>query len=179
LFLTDVWGYSELEAGLGMTPGAVFSATVGIAIGRAARKPSPRVLVVAGGLIIAATSLALALWVPESPHYLTAWMPAALGLGLGMGAVSVGVSSAAALSVGPQRFAAATGLNIAARQVGGALGVAVLAVMLDGRLGIQPFRDVYWMMTAACVGAAVAGLRLAMSPPAPVLAPAAATASAR
>ena len=165
LYLVDVWGYSELQAGLAMTPGAVFSAAVGIAIGRSARKPSPSVLVFAGGLTIAATSAALALWLPADPHFLTAWLPGGFGLGVGMGAVSVGVSSAAALSVGPQRFAAATGLNIAARQVGGALGVALLAVILDGRApgdGAGPFLSVYWLMAGVCVAAAVVGLRLVL-----------------
>jgi EmrB/QacA subfamily drug resistance transporter len=167
LYLVDVWGYSELQAGLAMTPGAVFSAAVGIAIGRSVRKPSARVLVFAGGLTIAATSAALAVWLPADPHFLTAWLPGGFGLGVGMGAVSVGVSSAAALSVGPQRFAAATGLNIAARQVGGALGVALLAVILDGRTpadGAGPFLSVYWLMAGVCVAAALVGLRLVLPP---------------
>ncbi len=170
LYLVDVWGYSELEAGLAMTPGAIASAAVGIAIGRSERKPSARVLVFAGGLTIAATSAALALWLPADPHFLTAWLPGGLGLGVGMGAVSVGVSSAAALSVAPHRFAAATGLNIAARQVGGAIGVAVLAVILSGRTiadGPDPYLAVYWMMAAACAGAALAGLRLVLPATAP------------
>jgi len=173
LYLVEIWGYSELEAGLAMTPGALASAVTAVAIGRAERKWSPRALVFAGGLLIAATSAALALWLPVEPHFLTAWLPGGLGLGIGMGAVSVGVSTAAALSVGPQRFAAATGLNIAARQVGGALGVAILAVLLDGRTvadGAEPFLLVYWMMAAVSVGAAIVGLRLVL--PAAVLAPA-------
>jgi MFS family permease len=137
--------------------------------------------VLVGGLTIAATSAALALWVPAEPHFLTAWLTGGLGLGVGMGAVSVGVSSAAALSVGPQRFAAATGLNIAARQIGGALGVAVLAVTLDGHTvadGTRPFQTLYWMMAAVCVGAALAGLRLVLGSPPPVPATSSARATA-
>jgi predicted MFS family arabinose efflux permease len=163
LFLVEVWGYSELEAGFAMTPGAVAAAAVGMLIGRVSRRPVPRTLVVTGGLVVAATAAALALWLPSDPHFVSAWLPAGLALGLGVGAVSVGVSSAAALSVAPSRFAAATGLNIAARQVGGALGVAVLAAILDGRTaadGIDPFLLVYWMTAATALGAAVAGLRL-------------------
>jgi EmrB/QacA subfamily drug resistance transporter len=163
LFLVEVWGYSELEAGLAMTPGAVAAAAVGTAIGRAARKPSPRALVVGGGLVLAATSAALALWLPSEPDFLGAWLPGGLGLGIGVGAVSVGVSTAAALSVAPAKFAAATGLNIAARQVGGALGVAILAALLAGRTpadGADPFLLVYWMMAATAAGAALVGLWL-------------------
>jgi EmrB/QacA subfamily drug resistance transporter len=171
LFLVEVWGYSVLAAGLAMTPGAVASATVGVLVGRTGRRISPRALVVTGALVIAATSAALALWLPVQPHFLTAWLTGGIGLGVGIGAVAVGGSSAAALSVAPQRFAAATGLNIAARQVGGALGIAILAAMLNGRTaadGAGPFLLVYWMIAIVCVGAAVAGLGLALPAPAPV-----------
>jgi EmrB/QacA subfamily drug resistance transporter len=175
IYLTEIWGYSELQAGFGMTPGAIVSASVGIAIGRSARRPSPRVLVGGGALLIAATSIAIAAWLPTDPHFLTFWVPAGLGYGLGMGATSVGVSSAAALSVTPERFAAATGLNLAARQVGGALGVAVLALVLDGRApgDTDPFALVYMLIALVSVGAAAAALRLV-----PVSRPAAQTATA-
>jgi hypothetical protein len=171
LFLVGVWHYSELEAGFAMTPAALWAAVAGVTIGRLERKPSPAALVFGGALLIAVTSAALAVWIPAEPHFVTAWLPGGFGLGLGMGAVSVGVSSAAALSVGPERFAAATGLNIAARQVGGALGVAVLAVMLDSYTaadGVEPFALGYWLMAGACLVAAFAGLRLVLpATPAP------------
>jgi MFS family permease len=143
-----------------MTPGAVAAAVVGAAAGRSGRAIPPRVLVVAGALLLAATTAALALWLPAEPHYVTAWLLPSLALGAGVGAASVGVTSAAALSVAPARFAAATGLNIAARQVGGAVGVAVLAAVLDGAHGPGPFLTVYWIVAAASLGAALAGLAL-------------------
>ncbi|HEU4658184.1 MAG TPA: MFS transporter [Capillimicrobium sp.] len=185
LFLTDAWGYTELEAGLAMTPGAVVSAGVGIAISRVARRPSPRALVVVGAIVLGLCGLAIWLWLPEQPAFLTLWLPTGTACGLGIGAVSVGVSSAAALSVAPERFAAATGLNIAARQVGGAVGVAILAVLLAGHVpgdGIEPFRSVYLMTVVACAGVAVAGMRLVLAPPAAAAvaaAPAAAGGTAR
>jgi EmrB/QacA subfamily drug resistance transporter len=167
LFLVQAWDLSALEAGFAMTPGAVAAAAVGLTIGGLSRRPSPRALAVTGALTIAAVFAALALWLPAEAHVLTVWLPTGLALGVGVGAVSVGVSTAAALSVAPERFAAATGLNIAARQVGGALGVAVLAVMLDGRTpadGIDPFLDVYWLMAAVSLAAAIVALRLAPRP---------------
>jgi EmrB/QacA subfamily drug resistance transporter len=164
LFLVQAWGLSALEAGLAMTPGAVSAAAVGVTIGRLSRRPSPRALATTGALVIGAVFAVLALWLPADEHIVTVWIPTGLALGLGVGVVSVGVSTAAALSVAPERFAAATGLNIAARQVGGALGVAVLAVLLDGRTaadGIDPFLDVYWTMAAVSLAAAIVALRLA------------------
>jgi EmrB/QacA subfamily drug resistance transporter len=179
LFVTEVWGWSELQAGFSVTPGAITSAAVGIAIGRAHRRPSPRALVIAGGLLLAATCGAIGLWLPAEPHFLTFWLPTGLVMGAAMGAVSVGVSSAAALSVTPERFAAATGLNIAARQVGGALGVAFLALALDGRApgDTAPFSVVYAMTATVSVAAALVALRLA--PRVQRAAPAAQVASAQ
>lgn len=165
LFLTEVWHYSELRAGLAMTPGAIASAVVGIIVGRIARRPSPRTLTVIGALGLAATSGALALWLPAQPDFLGVWLPAGLISGAGMGAVSVGVSSAAALSVPPPSFAAGTGLNIAARQVGGALGVAVLVALFAGHTpadGVSDFTHVYLVCAVAGLAAAVVGTRLTL-----------------
>ncbi|MFD1545187.1 DHA2 family efflux MFS transporter permease subunit [Nonomuraea guangzhouensis] len=166
LFLTEVWHYSELQAGLAMTPGAIASAVVGLIVGRVARRPSPRTLTVIGALALAATSGALALWLPATPNFLGVWLPAGLIAGAGMGAVSVGVSSAAALSVPPASFAAGTGLNIAARQVGGALGVAVLVAMFAGHTpagGVSDFARVYLVCAVAGLAAAVVGTRLTLA----------------
>ncbi|HEV3001543.1 MAG TPA: MFS transporter [Solirubrobacteraceae bacterium] len=164
LFLTALWGYTPLEAGLAMTPGALASATVGIAVGRSARRPSARALVVGGTLLMAASAALMAAEVSSHPRFVTVWLPAALLLGVGVGAVSVGVSTAAALSVGPQRFATATGLNVAARQVGGAVGVAGIAVLLHDQAGVEEFRSVYLACALAGLAVAVPASRLVLAP---------------
>jgi MFS family permease len=168
IYLVEVWRYSELAAGLAMTHGGVFAATVGIVVGRSSRRFSPRGLIVTGALFMAATTGALALWLPADAHFVTVWLPIGLSGGVGIGAVSVGVSSVATLSVPPTRFAAATGLTMAARQVGGAVGVAVLAVLLDSGSSdiVVPFRHVY--LFAAVCSAAAAVVALAGMRPAPV-----------
>jgi EmrB/QacA subfamily drug resistance transporter len=167
LVLVEVWHYSELQAGLAVTPGAVASAAVGICIGRLDRRPSPRALAAGGAAAIGLVSAGLGLWLPAQPHFISLWLPTICVSGAGMGAVSVGVSTAAALSVAPNRFAAATGLNVAARQIGGALGVAVLAVLLAGRSaggGSAPFAHVYLFGAAASLAAAVLASRLRIPP---------------
>jgi hypothetical protein len=81
---------------------------------------------------------------------------------IGTGAITTGVSSAAALSVPPQRFAAAVGLNQTARQVGGALGVAALAALLDPGAGIASFTHVYLFCTLATLSVAAVAVWLVM-----------------
>ena len=159
LYLTSVWGYSELRAGLVMTPGALVAMLVGIGVSRVARGVAPRVLVSIGGLLMAASGLVIALVLPSTPHFWELWLPAGFTVGAGMGAISVGVSSAAALSAPPLEFAAATGLNVAIRQVGGAVGVAGMAVMLahaDPR-GTEGYGHVYLLCSALAAAVAVAG----------------------
>lgn len=79
------------------------------------------------------------------------------------------MSSAAALSVAPESFAAATGLNVAARQVGGALGVAALAVLLVQKAGgdsTAPFAHVYLFGAVMSFAAAAVATRLVLASPA-------------
>ena len=174
IFLIDVWGYSTLEAGLAVTPGAAASAVVSIGLSRSTRRPSARALVLAGSVALGASGFWLGLGLPAEPAYLLWIVPAGLLGGAGTGAVSVGVSSAASLSAPPASFAAATGLNMAARQVGGGLGVGVM-VALIAAAGTDPVagpRNVYLMSAIACVAMVLLAPRLriaaAPAPPAKV-----------
>ena len=112
---------------------------------------------------MAAVGLFLILVLDETPHYLTVWLPAAAVVGVAMGARGVGISTAVALAVAPDRFAAATGLNFTARQVGGALGIAGLASILQAGLperGIDAYLDVFLLTVVCAVACGLAGLRI-------------------
>ncbi|HYG92761.1 MAG TPA: MFS transporter [Nocardioides sp.] len=154
VFLVDVWGYSPLEAGLAVTPGAITATAVGLVVGRLARRPSPSTLVAVGASLIAGVGLVLGLTLGSDPRLWDLWVPTGLVLGVGVGAASVGVTTAAAMSVPPLKFATATGLNVAARQVGGAVGVATFAAIIAAQPGDGPtdaFRTVYGVITLASV----------------------------
>ena len=137
-----------------MTPGAFVAAAVALA----AAKRNPRPAVIGGALALATAGAICTLALPETPSFLSFWLPIGVLIGAGMGAITTGLSTAAALSVGPERFAAAVGLNQTGRQVGGALGVAVLAALVG--TGLASFKDVYLFCTLATLGVAVLGRRL-------------------
>jgi MFS family permease len=137
-----------------MTPGAIVAAAVAML---AARK-TPKPIILAGALTLAAAGALCTLALPHDPNFLGFWLPVGVLIGIGMGAITTGISTAAALSVTPERFAAAVGLNSAARQVGGALGIAVLAGIVDS--DIASFKAVYAFCTLATLGVAFAGSRL-------------------
>ena len=115
-----------------MTPGALVAAVVALRSGPVVARRGPWAVIAGGALVLGAAGLLCVVALPEQPHFLGFWLPVGVLIGVGTGAITTGVSTAAALSVPPERFAAAVGLNQTGRQIGGALGVAVLAALLDG-----------------------------------------------
>jgi EmrB/QacA subfamily drug resistance transporter len=130
LFLTGVWHYSILRAGLAVTPGPLVVALVSGPAGRVAQRVGFRAVLLvgfgffAGGLAWYATAIGL------HPSYVTRWLPATLITGLGIGLTFPVLSAAAVSSLHVERFAVGSAVNQTARQVGGAFGVALLVVIL-------------------------------------------------
>jgi EmrB/QacA subfamily drug resistance transporter len=161
LFTVAVWGYSPLEAGLAMTPGAIVAAAVALRVGPVVARRGPWEVIAGGALVLGTAGLLCAVALPQQPSFLEFWLPISLPIGIGTGAITTGVSTAAALSVRPERFAAAVGLNQTGRQVGGALGVAALAALLAGSGStVGPFADVYEFCTIATFAVAAVALWL-------------------
>ncbi|WP_272474790.1 MFS transporter [Baekduia alba] len=162
LFLTQVWGYSPLKAGLAVSPGAIVAAVVALRAGPVVARYGPRPVVVGGLAITAAIAVWLIFGIDDTPAFLTLWLPISFPLGIGMGAITTGLSAAAALAVQPAQFAAGVGLNQAARAVGGALGVAALATILQGTdpSAAASYVGVYEMCTILLVAAIVVALGL-------------------
>ncbi|MEU6731904.1 MFS transporter [Streptomyces physcomitrii] len=172
LYVTQAWGYSELEAGLAMTPGAFMATIVAMRVGKLPPSYGPRLATAGGGIILAGTGFLLAFTLPDHGMFLAYWLPLGMLAGVGMGAITTGTSTAAALSVSPLRFAGATGLNQTARQIGGAIGIAVLATVISGGISeIADFERIY--LIAACASVVVTALGLGLTiklPPTPAAA---------
>jgi EmrB/QacA subfamily drug resistance transporter len=166
LVLTQLWRYSELQAGLALTPGALTATIAAVLGGRARSRTGPRTLTVTGALLMATTGFVIAASLPDRPEFLGYWLPLGLVLGTGMGLVTTGTSTAAALSVPPTAFASGTGLNQTARQVGGALGIATLATLIrsGAGAGAPTLEHVYVFCSIAAVGAAVVALGMTLRP---------------
>jgi EmrB/QacA subfamily drug resistance transporter len=162
LWLIAVWGYSEIEAGLAMSPGAVTGAVAAGAIGRRIERSWQRASIFLGGLVWAMVGLWLVLRLGPDPNFVGIWLPAGLVGGAAMGAIGVGIATAGVTAVEPTRYAAATGLNMTARQVGGALGVATLAVVLQGAApgDIDPYLAVFAFCSFVAAAAGLLGLRV-------------------
>jgi EmrB/QacA subfamily drug resistance transporter len=166
LVLTQLWNYSELQAGLAMTPGAVTASIAALIGGRARGRTGPRTITVIGALTMTACGLVLATTLPHHADFLGYWLPIGLALGAGMGLVTTGTSTAAALSVPASSFAAGTGLNQTARQVGGALGIATLATLIQAQPsgGAATFEHVYLFCALVILCGAFVALGLILRP---------------
>jgi MFS family permease len=184
LFLTSVWDYSTLKAGMAITPGPLVVAALSRSSGRLAGRVGYGPVLVAGGLTFAAGLVWLVTVVGAEAHYLTHWLPGALLVGVGV-ALSFPVLSAAAVAGLPQeRFGIGGALNQTARQIGAVLGVAVLIAVVGTPAttaeALSRFRVAWMIGAAAALGSAVISSfhRQPAASVAPVTAPAPADAAA-
>jgi EmrB/QacA subfamily drug resistance transporter len=130
LFLTSVWEYSIMRAGLAVTPGPLVVAVVAGPAGRLAGRVGFRPVLLAGAACFATGLGWYVANVGTTPAYLTEWLPGTLIVGLGVGLTFPVLSAAAVSALPPHRFAVGSAVNQTARQVGGALGIAVLVMLL-------------------------------------------------
>ncbi|MFD9410028.1 DHA2 family efflux MFS transporter permease subunit [Streptomyces sp. NPDC059989] len=154
-YLIARWNYSVLEAGFGVTPGALMGAAGALIVGRRVPARMQWAAVALGSLLFAANALLLWGWADASTSYAQIFLPAGLLGGLGIGMTLTALSTAASAALPPERFAAGTGLLMTARQLGGALGVAAAAALLTG--AGDHWRAVFLMAAVAALGAAAAG----------------------
>ncbi len=85
LFLTQVWHYGVVRAGVLITPVAAMVTLLSPVAGRVADRYGHRVLVVPAGMFWTAGALVLVFGVSRTPDLATTWFPAVVLLGIGSG----------------------------------------------------------------------------------------------
>ncbi len=158
LFLTGVWRYSVLQAGLALTVGPLVAVVVAGPASRLAQRIGPRPVLVAGGLLWGGAVMWFVERVGATPDFVGQWLPGMVLLGIGAGTLFPVLSGTAVASAPGGSLATATGMNSVARQVGAALGVAVVVAII-GTLTPATAGAVFhyaWTFGAVCLS--VAGL---------------------
>jgi MFS family permease len=158
LFLTSVWHWSVLKAGVSVTPGPLMAAISAPFGGRLSDRFGQRVVAVPGGLLFAAGCLVFAASTRATPHYASEYLPATLLTGTGVGLSFAAWGSAAVAELPHSRFATGSAISATSRQIGAVLGIAVLVAVLgtphpDGALATF---HTAWVLMA--IPAATAGL---------------------
>ncbi len=166
LFLTTVWGWSILQAGLAMTPGPIAAAIVAGLVGPLVGRIDARLLIFVGGAVWAAGIAGYLVLTGPEPDFVGAWLPATIVAGIGAG-ISFPTISAVAVAAAPgDRFATTTAITGVARQLGAAIGVAVLIAVIGApATALKDFQR-GWVL-AICIFVALALCALALGRVAP------------
>jgi EmrB/QacA subfamily drug resistance transporter len=139
-FLTGVWRYSAVEAGLAIAPGPLMVLPF-------ARLVAPRLAALLGGpgrvaaigCAVNAGAQLLWLWqIQAAPAYTTHLLPAQLLGGAGVGLAIPSLLGAGSVSLTPARFGTGSGILNMGRQIGTVLGVAGLVAILSRVSPVDP-----------------------------------------
>lgn len=148
-FLTSIWGYTLVQAGLAVTPGPLMVVVFAPIAGRIAAAQGHRVLLVPGGLLYAAGALSFILASTATPQFLAVWLPTQLLIGTGVAFVLPVLSSAAVHDLPAPQLAVGSGVNQAIRQFGAVLGVSLTFALLGPAPGaIEPFTNIFVLTIA-------------------------------
>ncbi len=163
LFLTTVWRYSVLGAGLALTPAPIMAALVAPIAGRLADRFGQRVIAIPGSLLFGAGPALLAATTAGAADYWAAFLPWALLAGGGIGLTLPAFSSAAVAELPRTRFATGIAVSACFRQLGAVVGTAGLVALLNtarpGHL-LDAFHAGWELIGAAGLLAAVAAVAL-------------------
>ena len=160
LFLTGVWHYSVLHAGVSLMPGPAMAAVTATPGGRLAGRFGQRTIAAVGISLFAAGG-AWWLWrLGPTPSYPSELLPGQIMTGTGVGLTLPSLASAAAASLPAARFATGSAVFTMTRQIGFALGVSILVAVLSSAGSadaIATFRGGWlFMVIASLLGALLA-----------------------
>ncbi|MEY2468777.1 MAG: hypothetical protein QOF21_1475 [Actinomycetota bacterium] len=148
LFLTHVWGWSTLKAGMGVAPGPAIVALVAPRMGNLASRIGQRPILVVGGLMYACAGLWRVAMLGPDANYLVDYFPSMILSGLGVACIFPQLSSLVAQALPQGRSGVGGAVLQAGRQFGGTVGVA-LTIALLGTGGVDTlarFDRIWWLL---------------------------------
>jgi EmrB/QacA subfamily drug resistance transporter len=167
LFLTGVWQYSILKAGLAVMPGPLASTIVAAPAGRLADRFGHRVVIVPGTVLYAA-GLVILRTTGATPDYLHTWLPGQTLIGIGIGLAFPTLGAAAVRDIAEHAFGSASAVGSAFRQFGAVVGTAGVIAIIGNPTTLQAALDAsdnaYVFGIAAGLLSGVAALALTLTP---------------
>jgi len=132
LYMQNVLGYSQIQAGSAYLPVTVgVGLSAGICSQLAVRTGTRPIIV--GGSLIAAGAVYYLSRIPVHGAYVSDLLPGLVVMSLGLGAVFVGVQTAANAGVPPDKAGLAAALISTSQQLGPALGLAIFSAVATSR----------------------------------------------
>jgi MFS family permease len=130
IFLTDVWHYSAIRAGLALTPGPIAAAVFAPISGRLVRRFGPGPIGAVGAATFAVSSIWWIAMMGFQPGYALDFLPGMFLGGVGVGLVLPAFTVAATSTLHPSRLATGIGAQTMFRQLGATMGVAGFVAIL-------------------------------------------------
>jgi EmrB/QacA subfamily drug resistance transporter len=150
LFLTQVWGWSILQAGFGVAPGPMIVGLVAPRIGTLAGRIGQRPILLLGGVLYASSGLYRLVMLGPEPDYLRDYFPSMVLSGVGVGFVFPQLSSVVAQALPPNRRGVGGAALQAGRQFGGTFGVALTIALLGAATSLtamlSAFDHIWWLI---------------------------------
>ena len=132
LYVQSIMGYGPLRAGISFIPFAIATA---IGVGAASRLVSrfpPRVVVIAGGILLLGTTLYGSTLNRGIPYFPNLVLPLVVG-GIGLGLISVPLTLSLVASVGFDRIGPTAAIALMLQTLGGPLVLAVIQAVITSR----------------------------------------------
>ncbi len=164
IFLTEVWGWSVVDAGLAVTPSALVAALVARPASSVAESGRTAAVVAAGAVTFVAGATWMLGQATVHPDLLGVWLPSALLTGAGLGMTMPTLNTAGIAALAHRDVGVGSGVIATSRQLGGVLGVAISIALLgtpDPADVLPAFQRVWLFAAAAGLLCAVAVLPLA------------------
>ncbi len=163
LFLTGVWHYSILRAGMAISVGPLIVAIAAPLFGKLAGRVGQRRLLIPGGIVWGLSGLLLINRVTLQPDYVGHYLPSVILSGLGVAMCLPQLSSAAVQGLPPHRFGSGAAVSQAVRNLGATLGVAAAVAFTAGLVpgtAIDSFHHVWWLLVTSGVAVSLLASRL-------------------
>lgn len=163
LFLTRVWNYSILRAGLGISIGPLIVAATAPRFGKLAGRIGQRSLLMPGGLLWAAGGVFLIIRAGTSPDYVGTYLPAIICTGLGVALCLPQLSSAAVQGLPADQFGSGSAIGQSVRNLGATFGVALVVAFTTGLTPVDAldgFHRVWWLLAGCGVIVSLLSSRL-------------------
>ena len=158
LFLTGVWHYSVLRAGLALTPGPIAAAAFAPFAGKLAHRIGAGLVGGAGALLFGVSSILWVALIGLDPTYWTRFFPAMLIGGCGVGLALPAFTISATATLPPHQLATGIGAQTMFRQIGATLGVAGFIAILGTPTAatvIGAYNHTRWFMIGSAATAAL------------------------
>ena len=168
LWLQQIWGYSALQTGFAVAVGPVLVPVTAALSHRFLSTARPARLITAGSLVMALSSLFLALRMGPEPAYLTTYLPGWLLGGVGVGLALPNLMAGATHDLAPHQAATGSGVVTMARQIGFVVGVSILFAIVGDGIGLvamDAFTTCFLVAAAVLVAASLTAFGMAARVP--------------